>query len=144
MVRVPARIGCIFLHVYVCNHVHGRAFTHAGSGMSALRRGDETMARLLEDSAKRRPHSARVDAEVETARSLSLNPTCDNITPADLQPQDLGRDPHPHRLDTSGLQQAPNWSDAARGAEAMQSRNAITRFVAAAVAAIPRYIFICL
>ena len=42
--------------------------------MSALRRGDETMARLLEDSARRRPHSARVDAEVEKARSLSLNP----------------------------------------------------------------------
>ena len=50
--------------------VHGRAFTHAGSGMSALRRGDETMARLLADSVNRRPHSARVDAEVETARSL--------------------------------------------------------------------------
>ena len=45
----------------------------AGSGMSALRRGDQKMARLLEDSAKRRPHSARVDAEVETARSLSPN-----------------------------------------------------------------------
>ena len=44
--------------------------------MSALRRGDETMARLLEDSAKRRPHSrphsARVDVEVEKARDLSL------------------------------------------------------------------------
>ena len=45
----------------------------AGSGMSALRRGDQTMARLLEDSAKRRPHSARVDAEVETALSLCPN-----------------------------------------------------------------------
>ena len=32
------------------------------------------MARLLEDSAKRRPQSARVDAEVEKARGLSLNP----------------------------------------------------------------------
>ena len=45
----------------------------AGSGMSALRRGDQTMARLLEDSAKRRPHGARVDAEVETALSLCPN-----------------------------------------------------------------------
>ena len=58
----------------MCTCVDGSAFTHAGSGMSALRRGDETMARLLEDSARRRPHSARVDAEVEKARSLSLNP----------------------------------------------------------------------
>ena len=41
--------------------------------MSALRRGDQTMARLLEDSAKRRPRSARVDGEVEAARSLSPN-----------------------------------------------------------------------
>ena len=64
-VHIPARVRV---------RVHGRAFTHAGSGMSALRRGDETMARLLEDSARRRPHSARVDAEVEKARSLSLNP----------------------------------------------------------------------
>ena len=87
-----------WVHIPACVRVQPCAWariTHAGSGMSALRRGDETMARLLEDSAKRRPHSARVDAEVETARSLSLNPTCDNITPADLQPQDLGRDPHP-------------------------------------------------
>ena len=56
--------------VRVCMGAHLRP---AGSGMSALRRGDQTMARLLEDSAKRRPLSARVDAEVETARSLSPN-----------------------------------------------------------------------
>ena len=62
------RITCAY--VRVCMGAHLRP---AGSGMSALRRGDQTMARLLEDSAKRRPLSARVDAEVETARSLSPN-----------------------------------------------------------------------
>ena len=41
-----------------------RACTHAGSGMSALRRGEHMAARLLEDSASRRPHSARIDTVV--------------------------------------------------------------------------------